>query len=63
MERGELFINFSPTKMKPWLLTYGKEYTLKYRILVYNEDITPAEADAIWNDLAHPPVVKVTGAH
>lgn len=59
MERGELFVNFSPTKMKPWLLTYGKEYTLKYRILVYNNDITVAEADAIWNDLAHPPVIKV----
>ena len=59
MERGELFVNFSPTKMKPWLLTYGKEYTLKYRILVYNNDITVTEADAIWNDLAHPPVIKV----
>jgi hypothetical protein len=60
MERGELFINFSPTKMKPWLLTYGKEYTLKYRILVYNDDISPAAADALWNDLAHPPVIKIT---
>ncbi|GAA0543209.1 DUF6807 domain-containing protein [Chitinophaga japonensis] len=59
MERGEVFINFSPTKMRSWLLTYGKQYTLKYRIMIYNDDITAAEADAIWNDLAHPPVVKV----
>ncbi len=59
-ERGELFINFSPTKIKPWLLIYGKEYTLKYRILVYNDDITTAEADALWNDLANPPVMKIT---
>ena len=59
MERGELFINFSPTKIKPWLLTYGKEYTLKYRILVYNNDITVEEADALWNDLAYPPMVKI----
>lgn len=62
METGEVFINFSPTKMKPWLLTYGEQHTLKYRIMVYNGDITAAEADALWNDLAHPPVVKVEKA-
>lgn len=61
-ERGELFINISPTKMRPWLLTYGNEYTLRYRVLVYNNDITAAEADALWNDLAHPPVVKADAA-
>ncbi len=59
-ERGELFVNISPTKMKPWLLTYGREYTQKYRVLVYNGDITAADADALWNDLAEPPRVVVS---
>ncbi|HEU4554010.1 MAG TPA: PmoA family protein [Chitinophaga sp.] len=59
MGDGQLFVNFSPTKMKPWLLTYGKEYTLKYRVVVYDNDITAAAANALWDDLAHPPVIKI----
>ncbi|WP_161596891.1 DUF6807 domain-containing protein [Chitinophaga vietnamensis] len=57
MEGGELMLNYSPTKMKPWQLTYGNDYTLRYRVMVYNGDITPAEADAAWNDFAFPPQV------
>lgn len=58
-EGGEIMLNYSPTKLKPWLLTYGKEYMLKYRVMVYNNDITAREADALWNDWAHPPLMKV----
>jgi len=59
MGDGQLFVNFSPTKMKSWLLTYGKEYTLKYRVMVYDNDITAAAANALWEDWAHPPVIKI----
>lgn len=59
MEGGELMLNFSPTKMKPWLLTHGHEYTLKYRVMVYNEEITPEEAAAAWRDYAFPPEISV----
>ncbi|CAL1517074.1 PmoA family protein [Chitinophaga sp. MM2321] len=57
MEGGELMVNFSPIRMKPWVLTNGNEYTLTYRVMVYDGDITPEEADAAWQEFAHPPVV------
>lgn len=58
-ERGELMMNYSPTKMKPWQLVYGNEYTQYYRVMVYNGDITVEEAEEAWNAFAKPPVVKV----
>ncbi|WP_343745166.1 PmoA family protein [Chitinophaga sp.] len=58
MEGGELMLNYSPTKMKSWTLTNGNEYTLTYRVMVYDGDITPAEAEAAWKDFAFPPVVR-----
>lgn len=59
-ERGEIMLNYSPTKMKPWNLEYGKEYRQRYRIMVYENDITAAEAENAWQAFAYPPVVRVT---
>ncbi|MBC9930212.1 PmoA family protein [Chitinophaga qingshengii] len=58
MEGGELMLNYSPTKMKEWKLTNGNNYTLTYRVMVYDGDITPEEAEAAWKDFAFPPVVR-----
>ncbi|QJB42344.1 PmoA family protein [Chitinophaga oryzae] len=58
MEGGELMLNYSPTKMKSWTLTNENEYTLTYRVMVYDGDLTPAAAEAAWKDFAFPPVVR-----
>ena len=57
--RGDMFVNFSPTKDKDWLLEPGKSYVLKYRLLVFNGKFDPAKAENAWKNLAMPPVVKV----
>ncbi|RBL92130.1 DUF6807 domain-containing protein [Chitinophaga flava] len=57
MEGGELMLNYSPTKMKSWKMTNGNVYTLVYRVMVYDGDITPQEAEEAWKDFAFPPVV------
>lgn len=57
MEGGELMLNYSPTKMKSWQLHNGNEYTLTYRVMVYDGDLTPAEAELAWKDFAYPAVV------
>ncbi|KAA6332439.1 hypothetical protein EZS27_019055 [termite gut metagenome] len=56
--RGDAFINFAPTKNVDWNLEPGKTYRLRYRMLMFDGDITSAQAEAIWKDFAAP--VKVT---
>ena len=52
--RGDLFANFAPTKNKDWLLEPGKKYTLRYRMLVYDGEMTPDIADWAWKEFANP---------
>lgn len=58
-EGGELMFNYTPTRMKPWQLYPGARYQLKYRVMVYDNDITAEEAEAAWQDYAYPPEVVV----
>lgn len=58
-KRGDVFVNFSPTKDRDWLLTKGNEYVLHYRLLVFNGNMTQEKAEQAWQDFAHPPVVEV----
>ncbi len=52
--RGDAFINFAPTKNEDWILEPGKRYDFRYRMFVFDGDITPAKAEAIWKDFANP---------
>ena len=55
--RGDVFINFAPTKNTDWLLEPGKHYQLRYRLYAYDGEMTPQRAEQIWNDYANPPEV------
>lgn len=57
--RGDMFANFSPTKDKDWLLEPGKQYTLRYRFIVFNGEFTAQKAEAGWHYFASPPAVEV----
>lgn len=61
--RGDVFLNFSPTKNKDWMLEPGKSYLLKYRFLVFNDKMGKAEAEELWKSFARPPVVKIISAN
>ena len=56
-EHGEIMLNYSPTKMREWRLAYGKEYRQRYRVMVYEGDISPGEAAAAWQNFAYPPKI------
>ena len=58
--RGDAFINFAPTKNEDWILEPEKRYDFRYRMFVFDGDITPAKAEAIWKDYANPVKVSVT---
>lgn len=57
--RGDVFLNFSPTKNKDWLLEPGKTYLLKYRFLVFDNKLSKSEAEEAWQSFGHPPAVKI----
>lgn len=57
--RGDVFFSFSPTRNKDWPLEPGKTYALKYRMLVYEGQLSAAQAEEAWQAFAHPPQVNI----
>ena len=58
--RGDVFFSFSPTRNTDWLLMPGKSYVLKYRMLVFDNTITPEQAEQAWQSFAHPPAIAIS---
>ncbi|ANH82334.1 hypothetical protein A8C56_16415 [Niabella ginsenosidivorans] len=58
-QRGDVFLNFSPTKNKDWLLEPGRQYLLRYRFLVFNNRLTKEKAEEAWQAFAHPPKIHI----
>lgn len=56
--RGDMFANFSPTKNKDWSLEPGKTYTLRYRLIVFDGNLTQDDAEVQWQLFAKPPIVR-----
>jgi len=57
--RGDMFANFCPTKDMAWQLNPGRNYVLKYRLLVYNGRIDKDKAETAWYYFANPPKITV----
>ena len=58
-DRGDMFVNFSPTKDTDWLLLPGRKYALNYRFLIYNGPITAEKAESAWRYYANPPRIRI----
>ena len=50
--RGDVFVNFCPTKMKDWTLEPGHTYVLRYRVLTFDGTVTPETAERLWEAFA-----------
>ncbi|WP_134089286.1 PmoA family protein [Olivibacter sp. XZL3] len=48
--KGDVFVNFSPSKYKDWLLLPRKSYLLKYRLIVFDGELSADEAEAYWQE-------------
>lgn len=57
--RGDMFANFAPTKTKDWTLEPGKNYTLRYRMLVFDGEMNAEKAEAAWQAFARPIEITV----
>jgi hypothetical protein len=60
--RGDLYFEFCPIRHHDWILEKGKEYSLKYRLLVFDGAVSEAEAEQYWQDFGIPPRVEVSPA-
>jgi hypothetical protein len=45
---GNVFIEFCPIRHESWALQKDQNYTLKYRMIVFDGELTPEEAEAYW---------------
>ena len=46
--KGNVFIEFCPIRHESWELQPKKRYSLKYRMIVFDGDLTAEEAEAYW---------------
>jgi hypothetical protein len=58
--RGDLYFEFCPTRHQDWKLEQGKNYSQKYRLLVFDGELTESEAEQYWTAFAKPPRVVVS---
>jgi len=57
--RGDLFFEFCPIRYNDWILKPGKEYTLHYRLLVFDSPIIPEEAELYWKSFVNSPEIEI----
>ena len=57
--RGDQFFEFCPIRHQEWILNPGKEYVLKYRMVVFDGKLDAATINGLWYDYAHPPGVII----
>ncbi|MGO4918068.1 PmoA family protein [Maribacter spongiicola] len=57
--RGDMFFEFCPIRHEEWQIEPNKEYELKYRMVVFEGELTKEEAEAYWQVFANPSQVEL----
>ncbi|PIB28531.1 PmoA family protein [Maribacter sp. 4G9] len=52
--RGDMFFEFCPIRHEPWEIEPNQVYQLKYRMVVFEGELSPEEAEAYWKDFVEP---------
>jgi hypothetical protein len=48
--KENMFFEFCPIRHQEWVLDPEKEYTLKYRMVVFDGELTPEQAEKYWKE-------------
>jgi len=56
--RGDMFFEFCPIRNSEWQIEPNKEYELKYRMVVFDGELTKEEAEAYWQAFAEWLIVE-----
>ncbi len=57
--RGDMFFEFCPIRHKEWKIEPHRDYRLRYRMVVFDGELTPKEAEDYWQAFAQPPEAKI----
>ena len=57
--RGDMFFEFCPIRHKEWQIESQKEYSLNYRMIIFDGNLTAEEAELYWQGFANPPKVII----
>ncbi|NOR74322.1 MAG: hypothetical protein GQ525_04105 [Draconibacterium sp.] len=55
--RGDMYFEFVPIRHDNWKLESKKNYTLKYRMVIFDGKISGEKAEMYWKAFAKPPLV------
>ena len=58
--RGDMFFEFCPIRHEEWKIAPNEDYELNYRMVVFDGELVPDEAEAYWQAFAHPPEIKAS---
>ena len=57
--RGDMFFEFCPIRHVAWKIESNTSYNLKYRMLIFDGEITAEKAEIYWQGFANPPAVSI----
>ena len=57
--RGDLYFEFVPIRHDDWKLEPKKQYTLKYRMVVFDGSLSAEDAEKYWNSFAANPEIDI----
>lgn len=52
--KGYVFFEYTPIRHRSWFIEAGKSYALKYRMLVFDNKLSPETAESVWQHFAYP---------
>lgn len=57
--RGDIYFEFVPIRYEPWTIKPFQDYTLSYRLIVFDGEMNKETAEAYWNSFATTPKVQI----
>ena len=57
--RGDLYFEFVPIRHDPWIIKPHQDYTLSYRMVVFDGELNKDTAEAYWNSFANSPKIEI----
>ncbi len=57
--RGDMYFEFVPIRHEEWKLKPKQNYTLKYRMIIFDGKIEAKTAEMYWNSFAANPQIEM----